>query len=103
MEQVANLARLSLSESEIESMTADLGSILDHIEELSRASVEGAEPMGGVSDHPAPLRSDGSDPDPLNLPPSDFAPEWQESLFVVPRLAAMDADASPDSPASSDE
>jgi aspartyl-tRNA(Asn)/glutamyl-tRNA(Gln) amidotransferase subunit C len=91
--QISALARLDLDEEEIASLTRELGSILDHMRELGEAEVDGVTPMGGVSAHPAPFREDLEGADPLHLPLEQIAPAWEERLFVVPRLAALDADA----------
>ncbi|MEX2584419.1 MAG: Asp-tRNA(Asn)/Glu-tRNA(Gln) amidotransferase subunit GatC [Gemmatimonadota bacterium] len=90
VEQIAALARLELTPEEIEAMARDLASILDHTRELESLDLAGIEPMGGVSDHPAPMRDDVPGADPLQRPLQEIAPDWQESFFIVPRLAAMD-------------
>ena len=41
---VALLARLALSDEEIEGFRTDLNSILDHIDEIQRLDLEGVEP-----------------------------------------------------------
>ncbi len=74
-------------------MSKQLGSILEHMEVLRRAEVAGVPPLAGVSEHTAPLREDRPLPDPLHIEPQAFAPAWVEPFFVVPRLAALDADA----------
>jgi|SRR5690606_3670047 len=93
VQQIAALARLELNEEELASLARDLGSILDHIEELSTVDVEGVEPMEGVSGHPAPMRRDEPGADPLHRRPEEIAPAWEEGFFLVPRLAALDAEA----------
>ncbi len=45
---VARLARLRLSEEEIERMTGELSSILDHIDTISKVDLEGVEPTSHV-------------------------------------------------------
>jgi aspartyl/glutamyl-tRNA(Asn/Gln) amidotransferase C subunit len=74
-------------------MAIDLDSILGHMNELERVPAEGAEALGGVSGHPAPFRQDVPGSDPLLIPIEQIAPEWRDHFFVVPRLAALDADA----------
>ena len=93
VEQVGRLARLALREDEIAGLTRDLNSILAHMRELEAADVEGTREMDGVSEHSAPFRDDVPGADALHIPPSRLAPEWAEGFFVVPRLAALDADA----------
>jgi len=92
--QMALLARLALSEEEINSLARDLASILDHMQALREADVEGVSPMGGVSEHDAPLREDVVGADPLHLPLDEIAPAREEGFFIVPRLAALDAEGS---------
>lgn len=93
LQQIASLARLELAPGEMESLTSDLGSILDHIQELEAVVVDDVEPMRGVSDHAAPMRADTPGADPLERRVESFSPAWQERFFVVPRLAALDNDA----------
>ena len=91
--QVAALAKLALSEGELDELTRDLGSILDHMHELAEVDSPDLPAMGGVSDHPAPFRADAPGADPLQRSVESFAPAWEERLFVVPRLAALGGDA----------
>lgn len=93
VEQVAKLAKLALSDNELEGLTKDLGSILDHMEELGAVDIAALAPMRGVSEHPAPYRDDLPGADPLRRSIEEFAPDWKERFFTVPRLAALDADA----------
>jgi aspartyl-tRNA(Asn)/glutamyl-tRNA(Gln) amidotransferase subunit C len=93
VEQIAALARLELEEAELAAMAKDLGSIIDHIRELEGVDTAGVVPMGGVGDEPAPMRADEPGADPLHLPLERLAPALEEGLFLVPRLAALDADA----------
>ena len=45
---VARLARLELGEQEIERMSRELSSVLDHIEKVSELDLEGVEPTSHV-------------------------------------------------------
>ena len=85
--EIADLARLRLTEEEAQLFSAQLASILDHIEELE-------EVTDGVAEEPAPvvsapLAADEPGPDPLARPPSALAPAFHAPFFTVPRLAAM--------------
>lgn len=58
---VADLANLRLSEEEVRRMSADLGQILTHIEQLNELDTKDVEPMAQVlfgEDEIAPLRDD---------------------------------------------
>jgi aspartyl-tRNA(Asn)/glutamyl-tRNA(Gln) amidotransferase subunit C len=80
---VARLARIAVTDAEVERYAAQLTSILDHFEALTRANVEGLEPTA----HPLPLsnvmRADEVRP---SLQPDEVlanAPEREENLFRV--------------------
>ncbi len=87
---VAALARLRLRPEEVERLTGQLNDILAHVAELAAAETAEVEPEP-ATEGPAPLRTDGAPPDPLQRPPAELAPDWEEGFFTVPRLAAMDA------------
>ena len=59
---VARLARLDLSEDEVEPMKRDLSNILDYVEELSRLDTEGVPETAHVAVDAAPLRADERKP-----------------------------------------
>src|ERR671924_2103435 len=81
---VARLARLELSEEEVERMASELSHVLDHIEKIRELDLEGVPPTSHVVDAPAPLRTD--EPQPC-LPREDVlasAPEPVRGGFGVP-------------------
>ncbi len=90
--RIAALARLRLEAGEVERMSAELSGILDHVRALEGVE-EDATPSPPRDLQSAPLRADGGVPDTLGRLPDQLAPAWTEPFFVVPRLAAMDADA----------
>ena len=100
--RIAALARLAVGAQEAERFTAQLNGILAHVEELRSAEREegtgGAAPAGQASPAPAAsaLREDRTGPDPLARPPAALAPRWEAGFFIVPRLAALDAEAAAD-------
>jgi aspartyl-tRNA(Asn)/glutamyl-tRNA(Gln) amidotransferase subunit C len=55
---VARLARLELSESEIERMSIELSSVLDHIEKISELDLQEVEPTSHVVPLENVFRSD---------------------------------------------
>ncbi len=69
---VARLARLELSDSEVQRMGQELSHVLDHIEKIGELDLEGVAPTSHVIDVPGGLRSD----------------EPQQSLPVAVALAA---------------
>jgi aspartyl-tRNA(Asn)/glutamyl-tRNA(Gln) amidotransferase subunit C len=55
---VARLARLELSEEEVERMASELSHVLDHIEKIRELDLEGVPPTAHVVDAAGPLRPD---------------------------------------------
>ena len=90
---IARLAKLELSGDEVTEMSQTLSSILGHMEALGRVDVREVEALAAVVEGAAPLRQDSPGADPLQRAVPEIAPEWRESFFIVPRLAALDADA----------
>ena len=81
---VAKLARLRLSEEEVERMVGELSGILDHVDRISNLDLEGVEPTSHVVALENVLRADEPRP---SLPPDKAlrsAPEPQEGAFRVP-------------------
>ena len=59
---VARLARLELSDEEVERMASELSHVLDHIEKIRELDLEGVPATSHVVDAPAPLRADEPGP-----------------------------------------
>ena len=55
---VARLARLRLSDDEVERMSSELSTILDHIEKISELDLENVEPTSHVVEVENVLRDD---------------------------------------------
>jgi aspartyl-tRNA(Asn)/glutamyl-tRNA(Gln) amidotransferase subunit C len=55
---VARLARLELTDDEVERMAGELSKILDHIEAISQLDLEGVEPTSHVVEVGSALRPD---------------------------------------------
>lgn len=91
--RIATLAKLQITPDEAVEMSQQLNSILGHMDALSKVDVAGARAVASVTDTPAPVRRDAIAPDVLARDAAHGAPDWREGFFVVPRLAALDADA----------
>ena len=59
---VARLSRLRLDEEEVETMSRELSSILDHVETMSELDLDGVEPTQRVVDAENVLRADETAP-----------------------------------------
>ena len=89
---VARLARLQLTEREIEKFTDQLNGILAHVEELASVPVTNVATTR-ATEGAAPLREDGAAADRLVLEAAQIAVSWADGFFTVPRLPALDSDA----------
>ena len=82
--QIANLARLRLTDSESEDLSHDLNQILEYVDTLASLSVPEGERIG-LGSPEAPEREAGQiPPDPMAHPPADSAPDFRDGFFVVP-------------------
>jgi aspartyl-tRNA(Asn)/glutamyl-tRNA(Gln) amidotransferase subunit C len=81
---VARLARLSLSEGEVEQMVGELSGILEHVDRIGNLDLEGVEPTSHVVALENVLRPD--EPRPSLSPDVALAsaPEPQNGAFRVP-------------------
>ncbi|MBS1871506.1 MAG: Asp-tRNA(Asn)/Glu-tRNA(Gln) amidotransferase subunit GatC [Actinobacteria bacterium] len=85
---VAKLARLALSEQEVEQMSRELSAVLGHIEKLSELDLEGVPPTSHVVDVVNALRADEPRPSlPREVALAD-APERIDDGFGVPSPGA---------------
>jgi len=86
VEHVAQLARLALTDDEIDALTTELAAILEHAAQVSALDTAGVPPTA----HPLPLvnvfRADVARP---GLPHDEVlaaAPEAEDGRFRVPRI-----------------
>jgi aspartyl-tRNA(Asn)/glutamyl-tRNA(Gln) amidotransferase subunit C len=85
---VAKLARLALSEQEVEQMSRELSAVLDHIEKLSALNLDGVAPTSHVVDVVNALRADEPRPSLSRDVALASAPEALEQGFGVPSPGA---------------
>jgi aspartyl-tRNA(Asn)/glutamyl-tRNA(Gln) amidotransferase subunit C len=81
---VAKLARLRLSHEEIERMSSELSTILDHIEKIEELDLEGVEPTTHVVTLENVLRPDEPRPSWPRERILEPAPDAGEGGFRVP-------------------
>jgi len=85
---VARLARLRLSDDEVEQMTGELSSILEHIEKISALDLDGVEPTSHVVELENVLRPDEPRPSLPRERALEQAPDTDGSGFRVPSPGA---------------
>jgi aspartyl-tRNA(Asn)/glutamyl-tRNA(Gln) amidotransferase subunit C len=91
VEKVARLARLSLTEGEIEVVTRELGDMLEHFADIDALDLDGVEPMT----QPVPLvnvmRDDVASPTLDRDEVLAAAPVAVDGQFRVPPIIGLDA------------
>ena len=83
---VAKLARIAMSDAEVEALVPELNNILGWVEQLSAVDTDGVEPLTAVIDQKLRLRddivNDGDVRDAILL----NAPDAQHGFFAVPKV-----------------
>jgi aspartyl-tRNA(Asn)/glutamyl-tRNA(Gln) amidotransferase subunit C len=85
---VARLARLRLTDEEVERMAGELSSILDHVERINEIDLDGVEPTSHVIDVENVLRPDEPRPSLPRERALENAPDATDQGFRVPSPGA---------------
>lgn len=83
---IANLARLSLNETQSTEYAQSLNKILRMMESLKGIDTEGVEPLKSPFDHAQPLRADVVTESNHRAQYQAVAPAIQDGLYLVPRV-----------------
>ncbi len=88
---IASLARLGLTDERARALTAELNTILGHMDELAKVDTTAVSAV--EEDLPGmPLRADTPPPDALAHGPDAFAPSMKDGFLLVPRLATHETE-----------
>jgi len=85
---VAKLARLRLTDDEVERMAGELSKILEYVETMNELDLEGVEPTSHVVDLTNVLREDVPQPSLDRETALEQAPDAAEGGFRVPSPGA---------------
>jgi aspartyl-tRNA(Asn)/glutamyl-tRNA(Gln) amidotransferase subunit C len=86
VEKIAHLARLAVSDDELDSVATDLSRILDLVEQMNAVDTTGVIPMAHPLHMAQRLRGDAvTEPDQRKLFQS-VAPETEAGLYLVPKV-----------------
>jgi len=85
---VAKLARLELTDDEVERMAGELSKILEHVETMNELDLEAVEPTSHVVDLTNVLREDVPRPSLKRDTALEQAPDATDSGFRVPSPGA---------------
>ncbi len=81
---VARLARLELTDDEVERMVAELSHVLEHVDRIAELDLEGVPPTSHVVDVTGALRADVPRPSLPREVALAQAPAVQDDGFLVP-------------------
>ena len=84
--RIARLAHLELDDADVEVLTRDLESILDHVALLDELDVSSVEPTAFALETPAEPREDALEPCVPNSEALVNAPESADGHFRVPQV-----------------
>ena len=83
---IAKLARIAMSEGELERLVPELNAIIGWVEQLGEVNTEGVEPLTAVIDQKLRLRDDVVTDGNIRDDILANAPEAQHGFFAVPKV-----------------
>ena len=86
VKHIAKLARISLDEKKINSLSKDLSSIMEFIEKLNELNTEQIVPLTSIIDASLRSRKDEVSDDKIRDQILKNSPEKNEEFYVVPKV-----------------
>lgn len=91
VKKIASLARIAMSDVEVEALVPEFNNILGWVEQLGEVDVSGVEPMTAVIPNTLRLRDDIVNADPLTggnvrTEVLSNAPDAEQGFFAVPKV-----------------
>jgi aspartyl-tRNA(Asn)/glutamyl-tRNA(Gln) amidotransferase subunit C len=86
VEKIARLARLKLTDDEIDRFTGQLGSVLQYVEMLNEVDTDGVEPMAHAVELTNVLRDDEVTESLPREAALSNAPQTDGKYFLVPQI-----------------
>lgn len=83
---IANLARIAMSDEEIDRLVPELNNILGWVEQLGEVDTEGVEPLATVIEQKLRLRDDKVTDGDCRDDILANAPEAEHGFFAVPKV-----------------
>ena len=84
--RVANLARISIPDEELENVAKELSNIIGFMEQLNEVNVDNVEPMTSVSPTVLKKRTDVVNDGNQQSKVLSNAPDTREGFFAVPKV-----------------
>mgnify|MGYP001204348199 FL=1 len=86
VKKVAKLSRISLDDTKLESLSADLASILSFVEQLNKLDTNKIEPLSSITDKTLEPRIDKINDGKIKKEILKNSPDKNEDFFIVPKV-----------------
>ena len=86
VKKVAKLSRISLDDRKLESLSKDLDSILNFVEELNKVDTKKIEPLSSVVNKKLEPRNDKINDGKIKTDILKNSPDNNEDFFIVPKV-----------------
>lgn len=86
IKNIAHLARIAVSEEDLQAYAKDLSNILDMVDQMNAVDVSGVEPLSNALDQTQRLRADVVTEQNQRDELQACAPQTENGLFLVPRV-----------------
>lgn len=86
VKKIASLARLAISDAEVEALAPELNKILGFVEQLGEVDVTGVEPMTAVIPNKLRMREDVVTDGNVREKVLANAPQAEHGFFAVPKV-----------------
>ncbi len=86
VKKVAKLSRISLEDSKLESLSKDLDSILNFVEQLNKLDTKKIEPLTSIVDKTLEPRNDKINDGKIKDQILKNSPDKNEEFFIVPKV-----------------
>ena len=86
IKHTAKLARISLEEKQIDSLSKDLSNIFNFIEKLSKINTDNVNPLTSILDHSLRTREDKVTDGGIRDKILENSPNKNEEFFIVPKV-----------------
>ena len=83
---IAKLARIAMSDAELERLVPELNAIIGWVEQLGEVNTDGVEPLTAVIEQKLRLRDDAVTDGDIREDVLANAPEAQHGFFAVPKV-----------------
>ena len=86
IKHISKLARISVDEKKIDSLTKDLSSIFKFIEQLNELNTDKVEPLSSILNEPLRSRKDKINDGKIRDKILENSPNKNDEFFVVPKV-----------------